>query len=106
MKLVELVLYTKPRCPLCDEAKETLGAVQRELDFHLVERNIEEDPAWWDKYHTLIPVVELDGEPIFYGKVSVHRLRRILAAKRAGAPWLSPRYKQFLAWLRERRGNA
>ncbi len=39
MKPIELVLYTKPRCPLCDEAKETLGAVQRELDFHLVEQH-------------------------------------------------------------------
>jgi len=99
-KAVELVLYTKPCCPLCDEAKETLRQVQREIPFALVERNIEDDPAWSEAYRLLIPVVELEGEPIFYGKVSAHRLRRILEAKGAGARWLSPRYKAFLAKLR------
>jgi len=100
MTPIELVLYSKPNCPLCDEAKEVLHQVQKELPFRLIERNIEDDPAWWDAYHLMIPVVELDGEPIFYGKVSAHRLRRMLTAKAAGAPWLNPRYKEFLGRLR------
>lgn len=106
-KRTELVLYSKPDCPLCDEAKEVLREVQREFPFSLEERNIQENPAWWDAYHLLIPVVELDGEPIFYGKVSAHRLRRILEAKQAGSSWLSPRYRAYLerlkSWLKQGR---
>lgn len=97
----KLVLYTKTNCPLCDEAKGVLHEVQREIPFFLEERDIEQDPAAWEAYHLLIPVVELDGEAIFYGKVSAHRLRQILRAKEAGAPALTPRYKAFLRRLRD-----
>lgn len=97
----KIVLYTKADCPLCDTAKGALLQVQREIPFLLEERDIEQDPAAWEAYHLLIPVVELDGEAIFYGKVSPHRLREILRAKDAGAPALTPRYKAFLRRLRD-----
>lgn len=97
----KLVLYTKANCSLCDEAKGVLLQVQREIPFLLEERDIEQDPVAWEAYHLMIPVVELDGEAIFYGKVSSHRLRQILKAKHAGEPALTPRYKAFLERLRD-----
>lgn len=99
---LRLVLYTKANCSLCDEAKGVLLHVRREIPFHLEERDIEKDPSAWEAYHLMIPVVELDGEVIFYGKVSAHRLKEILRAKEAGEPALTPRYKAFLERLRDR----
>lgn len=103
MSTSKLVLYTKTNCPLCDQAKGVLLNVQQEIPFLLEERDIEADPSAWERYHTMIPVVELDGEVIFYGKVSAHRLRQILAAKQGGRPALTPRYKAFLQRMRARR---
>ena len=69
--------------------------------------DIEEDPELQERYGSLIPVVTLDGTEIFYGKVSVHRMRALLArARRAdrpgGGPLLNPRYAAFLRRLRAR----
>jgi|GEM_PF-484835 Glutaredoxin and related proteins len=102
MSRSKLVLYTKPNCPLCDEAKGVLLKVQQEIPFLLEERNIEADPAAWEAYREMVPVVELDGEMIFFGKVSRHRLRQILAARQGGRPALTPRYRAFLERMRTR----
>ena len=97
----KLVLYTKTKLPALRRSERGSPASPAGDPLFLEERDIEQDPAAWEAYHMLIPVVELDGEAIFYGKVSAHRLRQILRAKEAGAPALTPRYKAFLRRLRD-----
>ena len=92
-----LTMYSTQWCGYC---RRLAAQLDREgIAYRVVD--IEQDPAAWEAYHLLIPVVELDGEAIFYGKVSPHRLREILRAKDAGAPALTPRYKAFLRRLRD-----
>jgi glutaredoxin len=58
-----LVLYGRPDCHLCDEARAALERLQAEgLSFELEEVDIESDDALLRRYLERIPVVELDGE--------------------------------------------
>lgn len=63
----EVVLYTRPGCHLCDDARGLLAALLARRAAEglesptLVERDIEDDPAWESAFFATIPVVEIDG---------------------------------------------
>lgn len=76
----EIVLYGRPGCHLCDEARAALERIRAELPFTLVERDIEADDAVFKAYLERIPVVALDGEELFDFFVDEAELRRRLAA--------------------------
>jgi glutaredoxin len=59
-----VVLYGRPGCHLCDDARAVLLRLQAERPFHLEERNIEEDDALFRRHLERIPVVTLDGEEV------------------------------------------
>ena len=81
--LPDLVLYARPSCSLCDEARQAIELVLAERRNRgepvprLVERNIEDDPELHRRYLERIPVVEL-GEQRVELFVSVGKLRRLL----------------------------
>jgi glutaredoxin len=75
----EVVLYGRPGCHLCDDARELLERVRAELPFTLVERDIERDDALLRAYLERIPVIALDGEELFDLFVDEAELRRRLA---------------------------
>jgi glutaredoxin len=60
-----LVLYGRPGCCLCDEAREVLERVRAAIPFVLEERNIEHDEALHRAYLERIPVVTIDGREAF-----------------------------------------
>jgi glutaredoxin len=58
-----LVLYARPDCHLCDEARERLEALLADgLSFELEEVDIESDDALHRRFLERIPVIEVDGE--------------------------------------------
>ena len=60
-----LVLYGRPDCHLCDEARAGLKAMLADgLPFELEEVNIESDEELHARFLERIPVVELDGETV------------------------------------------
>ena len=75
----EVVLYGKPDCHLCDEARAVLERVRVELGFELVEQDITTDDALHRAYLERIPVVTIDGEEAFEYFVVEGELRRRLA---------------------------
>jgi len=75
----EIVLYGRPGCHLCDDARVVLERVRADLPFALVERDIERDDALFKAYLERIPVVALDGEELFDFFVDEAELRRRLA---------------------------
>ncbi len=77
---VEVVLYGKPECHLCDDARVVLERVRGELGFVLTERDITTDDALHRAYLERIPVVEVDGAEAFELFVDEAELRRLLAA--------------------------
>lgn len=70
--------YTKKQCPLCDHALIILEDLQDELDFHIEERDIYEKDEWLEAYGLMIPVVQVEGEDIQYGKLDRISLRKRL----------------------------
>jgi glutaredoxin len=56
-----LTLYTKPDCPLCDEARSALERVRARVPFDLAVLDISADPGLSARYGERIPVVLVDG---------------------------------------------
>ena len=81
--LPDLILYSRPDCGLCDEARTLLEALLADRRARslptptLVERDIDTDPAWQRAYFATIPVVEL-GDRRLETVTSLAALRRLL----------------------------
>ena len=81
--LPELVLYTRPGCHLCDDARAIVQGLledraargRRTAAIH--ERDITTDPAWERQFFATIPVVELGGRRLELATSSA-KLRRFL----------------------------
>ena len=60
---MSLVLYTRPGCHLCDEARTAIEGMRPDLPpFELREVDIDSDENLLRAFLERIPVVELDGE--------------------------------------------
>jgi len=79
-----IVLYTKPGCGLCDEARTILDGLLAERAANgrpsapVEERNILTDKAWEREFFEEIPVVEV-GQRRLALATSAARLRQLLA---------------------------
>jgi hypothetical protein len=63
--VIELVLYSRPGCHLCEEALDELVALHREgYRFSLHEVDIESDELLLRRMLERIPVLELNGEVV------------------------------------------
>jgi glutaredoxin len=80
---VEVVLYGRPGCCLCDDARAVLERAQQRLDFTLSERDIEQDDQLLASYLERIPVVTIDGAEVFEYFVDETRLEAALTGGRA-----------------------
>jgi hypothetical protein len=81
--LPDLILYGRPECGLCDEARTLLEALledrlARNLPTpRLVERDIDTNETWQRAYFATIPIVEL-GDRRLDTVTSLEALRRLL----------------------------
>ncbi len=76
-----VVLYGRPGCHLCEDARTALLAVQATHPFRLEERDIEDDPATFKAYLERIPVIALDGAELYEFFLDADDLRGRLAAR-------------------------
>jgi len=63
--MIEVVVYSKPGCCLCEDIKEKLKRLQTSHPFNLREVNILEDPVAHQKFKEEIPVVFINGKKAF-----------------------------------------
>lgn len=63
---MQVTLYSRPGCHLCEELKADLAALRSVTTFTLVERNIEDDPDAKARYQYLIPVLDIENGPLLY----------------------------------------
>jgi glutaredoxin len=71
---MDVILYTRAGCHLCDEAREVLeleGLQPRLVD-------IDADADLRQRFNECVPVVEIDGKVRFRGRVDRVLLRRLL----------------------------
>ena len=87
--MTSVVLYTRPGCHLCDEARDTILRLRESGGgFELCEIDIDRDDELHARFLERIPVVEVDGEIV----AELHADRARQAARRAVAYASSPRY--------------
>ena len=77
-----VVLYGKPGCCLCDEAREAVERVRTRHPFELEEVDVSTDPGLHREYGELIPVVTVDGEVLSELHVDADELLRRLQSER------------------------
>jgi glutaredoxin len=61
---VTVRIYTKPRCSLCDEARQVLEEARTRVAFVLEVVDIRDHADTWERYRHAVPVITLDGEEI------------------------------------------
>ena len=80
MTAARIVLYSRPGCHLCDDARDVIRRVASDLGVNWEERDItlsEDDTReYWDR----IPVTFVDGVQHDFWRVSEDRLRNAIAA--------------------------
>ena len=63
---MKVTLYSKLECGLCEELKEVLAHLQKEIEFEVKEQNIEHDPVNYERFRYLIPVLDIEGGQFLY----------------------------------------
>ena len=72
-------LYMKANCPLCEDAKQLLDLLlSKDIRAHYEEIDIYSKDEWLEKYQLMIPVVEIEGEIVAYGRVDSIELKKRL----------------------------
>jgi thiol-disulfide isomerase/thioredoxin len=79
---IALTLYSRPGCHLCDEMKEIVYPIARELGGTVAEVDISTDPELEARYGTEIPVLLVNGRKAFKYRLTERELRKRLGAER------------------------
>ncbi|MFC6158752.1 glutaredoxin family protein [Kribbella sp. NPDC058693] len=74
----KVVMYGKPGCHLCDDAREIIRAVCGELGVEWTEVDITQDDQLFTQYGEQIPVTFVDGKQHDFWRVDPARLRKAL----------------------------
>jgi glutaredoxin len=77
---MQVVLYTRPGCHLCDVAREVIVAERARRSFEFEEIDISLDDSLELKYGIRIPVVTLEGEERFEIEVDPEEFAAFLNA--------------------------
>ncbi len=73
-----IVLYSKPGCHLCDDAREVVARVCADLGERYAAVSIDDDPELRKRFGDEIPVTFVDGKQHDFWRVSETRLRAAL----------------------------
>lgn len=82
-KTIDLILYSKPDCHLCQGLVAKLGEIEN-MKFNLEIRDITTQPDWWELYQYEIPVLclqkgtEEQPLPRFSPRTSVSKIEAML----------------------------
>jgi 4a-hydroxytetrahydrobiopterin dehydratase len=79
---MEVTLYTRRDCPLCDEAKEAIRAAGLSAE----EVDIDGDPELRERFTNDVPVIYIDGVEAFRHRVSAEQFAPLLLAREKCLP--------------------
>jgi glutaredoxin len=80
---MEVTLYTRAGCHLCDEVKATLLRARAHADFTLREVDIDSDPALRAQYNDEVPVVAIAGRKAFKYRLKEEDFLKALSSREA-----------------------
>ncbi|HLV71801.1 glutaredoxin [Actinomadura hallensis] len=82
---ITITLLGKPGCHLCDDAREVIERVARDLDVTWEERDITQSREDSEQYWEQIPVTLINGVQHDFWRVDENRLRAAIAKLREAA---------------------
>lgn len=71
---MKVEIYSKPNCSLCEDAKEIILRVQRQVDFVLLEVDVTTDLELFHRYRYDLPVVWVEGQLAFRHRLTEEAL--------------------------------
>lgn len=77
----KLLLYTKPDCHLCDEMKDVISDVKREVNFDFEEINIKQNELFYEKFKEKIPLLMMNGRLIAKYYIDKEKLRKLVTTE-------------------------
>ncbi|SRR5258708_5752752 len=75
---IQVVIFTRSNCPLCDKAAAFLDTERQKHRFALEFRDIAGDPELTRLHGDWVPVVEVNGQVRFRGAINPVLWRRLL----------------------------
>jgi glutaredoxin len=75
---VTVVIYSRPGCHLCEEAKQQIISAKCESLIRLQEINIESDESLLQKYRNDIPVITVNGVEAFRHRLTASEFSRFI----------------------------
>jgi len=82
---LDITLYTRPGCHLCEDAKTAIEPLVEEFGARLREVNIDEDRNLIDRYAWDIPVLFVGTRKVAKHRINLEQLRRNLRQARSKA---------------------
>ncbi|MBD8006516.1 glutaredoxin family protein [Bacillus norwichensis] len=68
---MEVLYYTRNKCELCNEGKLLLQLLQEDYPFKIIEKDIDDSDELTERFGLMIPVVEISGEIVQYGRIDL-----------------------------------
>jgi glutaredoxin len=84
-EFLEVTLYSRPGCHLCEDAKAVIEPLLAEFGFALREVNIDSNPEFAELYSWDIPVIFIGKHKAAKHRVDPRQFRRQLGEARAKA---------------------
>ena len=81
---VEVTLYMRPGCHLCEVAKHQLYALGMTHPLRVVEVNIEDDDELVKRYDIQIPAIAVAGEDVTHAPIDLDAVRQAVMLARRG----------------------
>jgi len=73
--MIEVSIYSRSNCHLCEVALAVLEEIRSELDFQITKILIDGKPELEEKYGEQVPVILINGQPHDFFRVDPERFR-------------------------------
>jgi glutaredoxin len=83
---LDVTIYSRSGCHLCDEAKAQMAPLLKEFGAHLTEINVDNDPELRARYDYDVPVIFLGARKTAKHRVDLAQFRRQLREARTAVP--------------------
>jgi glutaredoxin len=80
MTKAQVIIYSRPGCHLCEEAKAVMASALCDEYYTLHEVNIESDSNLLERYRNDIPVITINGVEVFKHRLTAAEFRKKVAA--------------------------
>lgn len=76
--MLHINFYTKENCSICVDAEALLSVFRTDYPYELEIRDIYTNDEWLEKYHLLIPIIEVNGRQLNCEEINFDSIQSLL----------------------------